>query len=277
LTPPSRQGDRSGRRDGMPENLGPLSAPSITRAIAISIIGRTVIYYPVLTSTMDEARKQARAGLPEGTVVIAEKQTAGRGRLKRTWFAPEGNIALSVVLYPRLADLPSLIMLSSLAVLHSIQTVTGIRGRIKWPNDVLVNGKKVCGILIETDVRRQKVNYAIVGIGINVNLSPADFPEIESSAASLSKELGKDVSRLGLVRALLAEMDRLYLTLKAGGSLYEEWRDNLDTLGKHVRATSVDGVQEGIAESADRDCSLCLRTTDGKLVRIMSGDVTLSL
>jgi len=208
-------------------------------------------------------------------VVIAERQTAGRGRLKRTWFAPEGNIAFSVVLYPRLTDLPSLIMLASLAVTHSIEAVTGVRCQIKWPNDVLINGRKVCGILIETDVRKEEVNYAIIGIGINVNLSPSDFLEIESTATSLSKEIGKKVPQLTLVRTLLLELDRLYSALRARKSLYEEWRDNLVTLGRHVRATSNEGIQEGIAESVDPGGSLWLRTHDGRLVRIVAGDVTL--
>jgi BirA family biotin operon repressor/biotin-[acetyl-CoA-carboxylase] ligase len=251
------------------------SSDSIIYDLGTRIIGRRVLYFPRLTSTMDAARQEALGGTAEGTVVIAGEQTAGRGRVKRSWFAPAGNIALSVILFPRLADLPSLIMLASLAVVHSLRTITGIEAQIKWPNDVLIHGRKVCGILIETDVRKERVEYAVIGIGVNVDLTPNDFPEIEATTTSLSRETGKQISHLSLVRGLLIALDRLYLSLKAGDSLYEEWRDNLVTLGRHVRVRSGDSISEGIAESVDRDGSLLLRSPDGKLTRIDAGDVTL--
>ncbi|MEK7353612.1 MAG: biotin--[acetyl-CoA-carboxylase] ligase [Chloroflexota bacterium] len=284
-----------------------LSAVSITEGLKTRFIGQRVLYYPSLTSTMEIARQAAGQGVAEGTVIIADEQTAGRGRLKRTWLAPRGNIALSVILHPGLSNLPSLIMLASLAVVHSIESVTGLKAQIKWPNDVLVNGKKVCGILIENEILGNAVTATIIGIGIDVNLRLADFPEIQSIATSLSDELGKEVSRLKLIRYLLVEMENLYLALSAGGSpsaslrtgpsaeftlstfaslsinsanvlrtgLYEEWRDNLITLGKKVRVTGEDTIYEGIAESVDRDGSLLLRGLDGNLTRIVAGDVSL--
>jgi len=252
-----------------------LSVVAITGNLGTRLIGRRVLYFPSLTSTMDIARQEVRQGAAEGTVIVAYKQTAGRGRLKRAWLSPEGSIALSVILYPRVAHLSSLIMLASLAVVHSIGAVTSLRPQIKWPNDVLINGRKVCGILIESDVRGDMVNYVVIGIGININLQVADFPEISPVATSLSEELGRQVSRLNVLRSLLVELDRLYLALSGGGSLYEEWRDNLVTLGKRVRATTGDSIHEGIAESVDRDGSLRLRGPDGSLTRIVVGDVTL--
>ena len=224
---------------------------------------------------MATARQVARQGAAEGTVIIADEQTAGRGRLKRAWLTPRGNLALSVILSPSLPSLTSLIMLASLAVVRSIESVTGLKPQIKWPNDVLLNGKKVSGILIENDFLGDKVAYSIIGIGIDVNLKLADFPEIQPIATSLSDELGKEVSRLKLIRHLLVEMENLYLGLSAGGSLYEEWRDNLVTLGKIVRATTDDAVYDGMAESVDRDGSLLLRRRDGTSVKIVAGDVTL--
>ena len=110
---------------------------------------------------MEVAREKAQQGAEEGAVVIADEQTAGRGRIKRTWLSPKGNIAFSVILYPSLARLPFLVMLASLAVVYSIEKVTVLKAGIKWPNDVLINDRKVCGILIESDVRESKVNYAI--------------------------------------------------------------------------------------------------------------------
>ncbi|MFC2072598.1 biotin--[acetyl-CoA-carboxylase] ligase [Chloroflexota bacterium] len=252
-----------------------LSAASISRDLETRLVGQRVLYYPSLTSTMEVAKREARQGAAEGTVVLADEQTAGRGRLQRAWLTPSGNLALSIILYPSLSHLSSLIMLASLAVVHGIKAATGLKAQVKWPNDVLINGKKVCGILIENDVQGNTVNYSIIGIGINVNLRLADFPEIQPIATSLSSELGGDVSRLSVIRCLLVEIERLYLALTAGGSIYEEWRDNLVTLGERVRVKTDEAIQEGIAESVARDGSLLLRGSDGNLTRVVAGDVTL--
>ncbi|MBI2850129.1 MAG: biotin--[acetyl-CoA-carboxylase] ligase [Chloroflexi bacterium] len=258
-----------------------LSANAITDGLKTHFIGQKALYYPSLTSTMEVARQVAREGAAEGTVIIADEQTAGKGRLKRSWLTPKGNIALSVILRPGLSALPALIMLASLAVVHGIEAVTGLKPQIKWPNDILVNGKKIAGILIENDVLGNRVT-TIIGIGIDVNLRLADFPEIQAIATSLSDKLGHEVSRLKVIRALLVEMERLYLPLSAGGSqtrpyfaLFDEWRDNLVTLGKKVRVTAEDATYEGIAESVDTDGSLLLRRPDGTLTRVVAGDVTL--
>ncbi|GAI31922.1 unnamed protein product, partial [marine sediment metagenome] len=214
-------------------------------------------------------------GAVEGTVIIADEQTAGRGRIKRVWLSPKGSIALSIILYPSVVNLPSLIMLASLAVVHSIEAVTGLESQVKWPNDVLVNDRKVCGILIESSVRGNIVDYAIIGIGVNVNLRLSDFPEIPSTATSLSAELGRDAPRLRIIRRLLVEVEGLYLALQAGGSIYEEWRDSLVTLGRRVRVKSGKTVYEGIAESVAKDGSLLLRHSNGNLSKIVAGEATL--
>ena len=253
-----------------------LSPASITRDLETRFVGQRVIYYPSLTSTMEVAKREAaRRGAAEGTVILADEQTAGKGRLERVWLSPRGNIALSVILYPSLSYLPSLIMLASLAVVHSIEAATGLKSQIKWPNDVLIDGRKVCGILIESNVQGSTVKYAIIGIGINVNLRLADFPEILPIATSLSDELGRTVSRLSVIRCLLVEIERLYLALSAGGSIYQEWRDSLVTLGREVRVKTGEAIYEGVAESVARDGSLLLRSSDGSLTKIVAGDVTL--
>ncbi len=184
---------------------------SITKDLEARFVGQRVLYYPSLTSTNDIAKQEAQQGAAEGTVIITDEQVGGRGRLKRAWLSPRGNIALSVILYPSLSYLPSLIMLASLAAVHSIEAATGLKSQIKWPNDVLINGRKVCGILIESDVQGNIVNYTIIGIGINVNLRLNDFPEIQSIATSLSDEMGGDVSRVSVIRCLLVEIEKLYL------------------------------------------------------------------
>lgn len=252
-----------------------LSAAAITANLKTRFVGQRVLYYPSVASTMEIARQEVQKGTPEGTVIIAGEQTAGRGRLQRSWLTPKGNVALSVILYPTLAQLPSMIMLASIAVVHCIRVVTGLDPAIKWPNDILSNGRKVCGILIESDVRQEEVQSVIIGIGLNVSLHPADYPEIEDIATSLSQESGRDVSAVDAVRTLLVETERLYSELAAGRSLYEEWRDNLVTLGQAVRVRSGKNVYEGTAESVSPDGSLILRDSNGNRIPIVAGDVTL--
>ena len=252
-----------------------LSPVTITSNLATRFIGQRVICYSRLTSTNDVAKREAQRGAREGTVIVAEEQTAGRGRIKRVWLSPRGSVALSIILYPKLAYLSSLIMVASLAVAHGIARVTGLKSQIKWPNDVLVNGKKVCGILIESDVKGSVVDYAVIGIGINVNLRLSEFPEISPTATSLSHELGRDVSQLDMIRCLLVETERLYLALPTGQSVYQEWRDNLITLGKRVKVNSGEAIYQGVAESVASDGNLFLRQSDGSLVKIVAGDVTL--
>jgi BirA family biotin operon repressor/biotin-[acetyl-CoA-carboxylase] ligase len=258
---------------GMAEDI--LLPFSITSGLATRFVGQRVILYPKLPSTMAVAKEEALRGAAEGTVVIAEEQTAGKGRMGRIWLSPKGCVALSIILYPERVYLHSLVMAASLAVVHTITAVTGLRSQIKWPNDVLINGRKVCGIIIESGVGDNSIDYAVVGIGINVNLKTADFAEIASMATSLSDELGGEVSRLNLIRRLLVEIEPLYLSAKSGDFVYQEWRDSLVTLGRKVCAKSGDAVYEGIAESVAKDGSLMLRTLDGSLTRISAGDVTL--
>jgi BirA family biotin operon repressor/biotin-[acetyl-CoA-carboxylase] ligase len=252
-----------------------LSPPAITDNLGTRFFGQRVIYYPSLPSTNDAAKEEAQKGASEGTVIVADEQTAGRGRIRRGWLSPKGSIAFSVILHPKVAYLPSLIMVASLGVAHCIEKVTGLKAEIKWPNDVLIKGKKVCGILIESEVKGKRVDYAVLGIGINANIKLSDFPEIQPSATSLSHELGREVSRLDLLRCLLAEIERLYLALPSGDAVYRQWRDSLVTLGKRVKVRSGETSYEGIAESVASDGSLLLRQPDGSLTKIVAGDVTL--
>jgi len=252
-----------------------LSPASVVDNLETRFVGQRVICYPSLTSTMEVAKREAQRGAAEGTVIIADEQTAGKGRKKRTWLSPRGSIALSIVLYPSIVHLPSLIMLSSLAVVYSIESVTGLKPQLKWPNDVLINGRKVCGILIENGVKGKKVDYAIVGIGINVNLRLADFPEISPIATSLSAELGREIPQMDLIRRLLVEVERLYLGLSSGEAIFQQWRSRLVTLGRRVQVSWGETSYEGIAESVAGDGSLLLRCPDGSFTRIVAGDVTL--
>ena len=252
-----------------------ISAELIMDGLETRVIGHRILYYPSVTSTNEIARTEAGKGVQEGTVVVADKQTAGKGRLKRTWLTPAGNIAVSVILCPEKQILPSLIMMASVAVSHSIETVTGLKTQIKWPNDILISGRKTCGILIETDVRNDKVSFAVIGIGINVNAGKDVFSGVQTPATSLYMETGKEVPRLQIIRELLKAMDDLYYALGSGGSVFSEWRNRLVTLGKEVRVTSGEEVIEGTAESVDPEGSLLVRRSDGSLNKVIAGDVTL--
>jgi BirA family biotin operon repressor/biotin-[acetyl-CoA-carboxylase] ligase len=247
---------------------------SITRGLRTSFIGRKVVYYPVLTSTMDAARQLALQGGEAGTVIIAEEQSAGKGRLKRGWISPVGNIALSIILYPDIPSLPYLMMMASLSVVHSIEAVTDFKPLIKWPNDILIDGKKVGGILIENEVKGNRAVYSIVGIGINVNFKVTDFLEISTTATSLYDKSGNTL-RIKIIRSLLREFERLYLLLPDGKSIYKVWRSRLITLGQKVRTTSGNHVIEGIADSVDESGALIIRETGSRFTRVVAGDVTL--
>jgi len=180
-----------GRRPQTPTQ----NAPMVLKGPTGGLVGRNILYYPRLTSTMEMGKQLAKQGMGEGTVIIAGEQTEGRGRLGRTWVSPpEGSISLSVILHPSMAQLPQLNMVASLATLWSIKRVTRLNPLIKWPNDILLNDKKVSGILIENAFEGGDLKAAIVGIGINVSFDPASFPEIASIATSLSVEACKDVS-----------------------------------------------------------------------------------
>ncbi|MFH0942062.1 MAG: biotin--[acetyl-CoA-carboxylase] ligase [Chloroflexota bacterium] len=252
-----------------------LSAAAIVGNLKTRFVGRRLVYYPSVASTMDLVREAAREGAAEGSAVVAGEQTAGKGRRNRVWRSPPGSISLSLVLRPRAGEFAGLVMVAALAVASAIEAVTGLRPVIKWPNDVLINRRKVGGILIETEVGEGPRDYGVVGIGINVNLKVADYPEIAPLATSLSDEVGREVSRLALLRRLLEEFERLYLAATTGTGVFEEWRARLVTLGKRV-VVSCEGTHlEGVAESVAPDGSLWLRCPDGTLSHIVAGDVSL--
>ena len=251
-----------------------LSAAAITAGLKTTLIGQKISYYHSLPSTMDAARREILQGAAAGTVIIAGEQTRGRGRRQRTWLTPAGNIALSIILFPDIKALPYLIMIASLAAAQSIETITGVKTQIKWPNDVLVNGKKVCGILTENEVKG-KATSSIIGIGINIDLKVADYAEIADTAASLKSLPNKDDLRVQLIRSLLTQFERLYLQLPDGKSIFEAWRNRLVTLGQKVKATAGNQIIEGTAESVDASGALAIRGADGTLTRVVAGDVTL--
>ena len=253
-----------------------LSPDAVRRGLKTSLIGQSIVYHDTISSTMDAAKRAIGEGAAEGTVVVADHQTAGRGRLDREWLSsPGGGILISIILYPGLEILPRLTMAACLAVSRSIETVTGLQPAIKWPNDVLLEGRKVSGILSESDVSGEAVNYAIVGIALNVNLDTATMPDISDTATSLKQALGREVSRHQVLISLLHEFENLYFALRRGESIQREWLQRLETLGKNVSVRCGDEVLDGYAEAVDDEGNLIIRRPGGNLITIAAGDVTL--
>lgn len=236
-------------------------------------MGKSVHFIPVASSTMDEARKLAEQNVPEGTAVIAGKQESGRGRMGRAWLSPEGALATSVILRPPLDALHLLPAISSIAV-HRVISQTGILASIKWPNDVLISGKKVCGILIENSFSAGNLVCSIIGIGINVNFDITRFPDIAGIATSLSIESGRPVPIGEVALNLYSEMEKLYDLKSRPDLILDEWRRHLGTLGQRVTATVGDTVLEGLATSINAKGNLVLRMDDSSFKEIIAGDVS---
>jgi BirA family biotin operon repressor/biotin-[acetyl-CoA-carboxylase] ligase len=180
------------------------------------------------------------------------------------------------VLYPSRKVLPKVIMLSSLAVARAIQRRTGLHAQIKWPNDILIKGKKVCGILVETTFNGEEAEYTIVGIGINVTLDTRKYPEIAETSTSLSAELGHPTGRRELLLALFEEFEDLYEAAKEGEPVFQWWRDHLVTLNRRIRVQLDEKtVVEGVAQDVDESGALLLTKDDGTTLTVLAGDVTL--
>ena len=238
-------------------------------------VGQSTLHYPVTTSTMDVARRAVVDGAREGTIVIADQQTAGRGRLGRKWLShPDNSILVSVIVYPELEHLYQLNMAAALAVAQSIERFTGLKPVIKWPNDILIEGKKVSGVLIESDIQGEHVKSAIIGIGINVNLDTSTIPDISGTATSLKETVGREVSRPNMLVHLLCEFENVYQELRLGAAIRKEWERRLETIGKQVLVKRGEILLEGCAESVNSEGSLLLRCADGSLTTVTAGDVT---
>ena len=244
------------------------------------VIGRDIRVFEQTTSTNDVVEKLARDGVKEGVVVFAESQTRGRGRLGRKWMSPgRKGLWFSVLLRPDLRpqETTQLTVAAATAIRRAIHLQTGISAEIKWPNDILIRGKKVAGILTELSAELDRVKHVTLGAGVDVNLSAGEFPaELRKIATSLRIESGKAVSRAELATAILRELDRDYSRVCAGrfADLADEWEEHCTTLGQPVVITIGERKIRGRAESLDDDGALRLRTEHGHLERIIGGDVT---
>ena len=227
-------------------------------------------FFETTDSTMDIARELARKGCPDFTVVIAETQTSGRGRMDRNWWSPQGGLYFTLVLRPHIPPVMSpLVNFGAAFVLaRTLQEFCGVDARVKWPNDVLIHGRKVSGMLSEMEAAGDQVSFVNIGIGINMNNDlPPDLPY----ATSIKNISGKPYSR----KAFLAEfLDRLETRIYQPdpASVIAEWKSCSATLGQPVRIVTRKGVTEGMAVDVDPTGALVVRTADGVLEKIFYGD-----
>lgn len=257
---------------GRPDVLTP---GEIKAGLKTGIIGKEIKYFKETESTNTIAREIAGKA-DEGTVIIAESQTGGRGRMGRKWISPEGGIWLSIILKPKMQPVyaPRITFLAGVAVAKTIR-IHGLEAKIKWPNDVLIRGKKVCGILTEIEAEIDMIDYCVVGIGIDANVDTESFPEeFRESSTSLKKELGHEINRVAFVQRLLEEFEALYMKLQKEGfsQVLEEWRSMSATIGEWVKITTQNRIIYGEATGVDNDGALIVETGEGKLEKIVSGD-----
>jgi len=233
-------------------------------------LGKEIYYHREVDSTNNAARSIALR-CANGAVVLAEMQTAGRGRLDRPWSSPPGGIWMSLILKPGipLSQVYEINMAVSVALARAIFGLYGLKAEIKWPNDLLINGRKICGILMEISAEVDRLDYALVGIGLNANVDVSCFPE-EWCATSMSKELGRNISRMELIRRILQEIEMTYGKM-GSDEIFQEWCDRSATIGREVRIASPSGDREGTAVALSKDGALCLETKKG-IERILAGD-----
>ena len=243
--------------------------------------GRNIFFSCEVDSTNEWAKELASLGASEGTVAIAETQTHGHGRLRREWLSPKGGLWFSIVLKSKLAagEAVKLVFVAGLAVAEVLSELYRLRAETKWPNDVLVNRRKVCGTLAEMKAVGEKINYVIVGVGVNANFDAKKvFPEeLKVKASSLENELGRRVKLEELFRALLEKMENLYeLFLGEGFSpVLEKWKSYASFLGCHVEVTGVGEKWVGLALDVGSDGSLVMKLEDGTVKHVFAGDVSL--
>ena len=243
-------------------------------------VGRRVYVLEAVDSTNAYAARLASEGAEEGTIVLAERQTAGRGRLGRAFASPEGGIYLSIIVRDRLQgrDVPFITLLSGVAVARAIREVTGLPALIKWPNDILVHGKKVCGILNESRFAGDEIDFIVIGVGVNVSTDMSAFPpEVRDVASTLKRELGAEVARLPVLKRLLGNVEELLQAYRANGEqdTIQQWVSFSCTIGRRVNVISRSGSVEGMALGIDRTGALVIETAPEKEERVLTGDVTL--
>ncbi|MEM3699992.1 MAG: biotin--[acetyl-CoA-carboxylase] ligase [Candidatus Bathyarchaeia archaeon] len=260
-----------------------LKIDKIQEKLQTKKIGKKILYLHKTGSTNDIAKKLANYGAYEGAIVIAETQTAGRGRLDRKWFSPKGGLYFSIILKPKIKAKESikLVFLAGLAVAEVLHEKYGLHVETKWPNDVLVRGRKICGILSEMKTRGEKVDYAVIGLGINANVDvKKEFPEeLKTVATSIENELGRKVKLEELLKVLLEKLENVYeqFTKEGFAPVLRRWKGYASFLGKNVEVINDVGKMYGLALDVDNDGTLLVRLEDGRVEHVFVGDVSLQI
>ena len=245
-------------------------------------MGKVIHHFHTIDSTNSMAYQLALGGAGEGEVVIAESQKKGRGRLGRYWFSPPSlNLYLSVILRPKVPPQQSSLvtLMAAVATADAIQKLSCIIPLIKWPNDILVKGRKVAGLLNEIHSETDRIHFVILGIGVNLNMDGKMFPrEIRTKATSLKRETGQTISRKAFVSCLLQELERWYaIFLEEGGApVLTAWRGRAQIKGRDVKVSSFGETLVGTAVDVDSNGALILETKDGNRKRVVAGDVEYS-
>lgn len=240
-------------------------------------LGNRIVYFDTIGSTNKEAYERANNGCAEGLLVVAERQTKGRGRLSREWVSPkQKGIYMSLVLRPKITpyQAPMITLIAAVSIASALRGCCGLSALIKWPNDIFVAHKKVGGILTEMEAESDSINFLVIGIGINVNTRSSELPK---GATSLMEESGEKVSRAAVVKAVLESFETYYRRFMESGfaDIRKEWRDLSTTLGRRVRSTCLHRKVEGEAVDLNADGSLKIRLDNGFYENIIAGDVTL--
>ena len=257
-----------------------INVDKLQEGLCTKRLARSIFFRREVTSTNDWAKELALLGAAEGTVTIAETQTTGHGRLGRKWVSPKGGLWFSLILRPELTPSKAFTITyaAGLAVAEVLRELCGLRAETKWPNDVLVSGRKVCGILSETNVTGNRVNYVVIGIGINGNFDPQKaFPdEVGRTATSLQHELGRKVSLEGLFGGLLEKLESTYEQLLSEGfePILKRWKKHAGSLGRQVEVATETEELRGVALDVDNEGALVVRLEDGTVTRVFVGDVT---
>ncbi|MBM4266910.1 MAG: biotin--[acetyl-CoA-carboxylase] ligase [Deltaproteobacteria bacterium] len=252
---------------------------AIARARGTTRFAGEIVHRAEVDSTSRLAADLARAGAAEGTTVVAESQTAGRGRLGRTWSSPVGvNLYLSMVLRPSLApsEVTAVSLVAAIAVLDTIEETCELRAEIKWPNDVLLTGRKVCGILTELEAEAERVRFLVLGIGVNLNARIQDFPpELRRKASSLRVASGRRVDRVAFTGNLLRHLEEVYDAFLRGGfaAVRPRYESRHGLVGRRVR---IEGgpIASGVVRGVDADGALLVETPQG-VARVAAGEVSL--
>ncbi len=252
-----------------------LFADEIGYELATEVIGSRIFSYDGLDSTNDTVFKMGQDGVPEGAAVFAEYQKKGRGRLGRTWEAPKGkSVLFSYLLRPRMrpSEIARVTLVTGVSIIKAVRQITGKPFGLKWPNDIYYQNKKAGGILTEMSAEADKINFVVVGVGLNVNSGSADLPP---QSLSLREAAGREISRVTLAQLLLREIENDYRRLKEGRfeDIAREWEEYSVTTGQRVVANLPDRKIEGQATGIDADGALWIRKDNGLQERVLSGDI----